>query len=348
MANDLSKDLRGLYRWPAEWEPHAATWISWPHNVNSWPGAFEPIPEVFAEFIRTVAQFEPVHILASGEKRLQAEALIGTHPHLHLHEIPTDDCWIRDYGPWFLKPVDAQQPHKAISWEYNAWGEKYEHFANDNQAGKTILNQLGFESIRPERVMEGGSVETNGMGTLMTTRQCLLNPNRNPLDTEESLTDLLCRMTGAEHVIWLGDVQQETIAGDDTDAHIDQLARFVNHETVVIAAQHDSSDINFELLLSLKQQLQQQQLADGSSVHIVELPLPSPVSFDGQRLPASYANFYIGNGFVIVPTFDVPEDVQAIGILSELFPDREIIGLRAVDLIWGLGAYHCASMQQTA
>lgn len=334
------------YRWPAEWEPHEATWLSWPHNRDSWPGKFTPVPEVFARFARTIAAFEPVHILASGAALEQAEQLVGGTANILLHEKGTNDCWIRDHGPWFLQ--HAHEPAALVDWGYNAWGNKYPPFDLDNAVPEYVALELGMRRFSPGLVMEGGSIENNGQGTLLVTSQCLLNPNRNPDLSRSEISRMLSEYTGADRVLWLFAAEDGSIPGDDTDAHIDQLARFVTGDTLVAVANDPAEQgrARLPLLDTLQTQLKSLSDAQGQPFTVIPLPLPDPVFYEDQQLPASYANFYIGNGFLIYPTFRCARDASTGKLLKDLFPGREIIGLDAVDLVWGLGAFHCASMQQ--
>jgi len=345
-ASNRPKNLG--YRWPAEWEPHAATWLSWPHNRDSWPGKFAPVPAVFAQFARTLAQFEPVHILAAGDVFDQAADLLSGVHNIQLHEKATNDCWIRDHGPWFLQHETL--PPALVDWQYNAWGGKYPPFADDNAVPEFIARQLNFQRFSPGIVMEGGSVENNGAGVLLVTSQCLLSPNRNPELSREQITRMLCEYSGAEEVLWLFGPEDGSIPGDDTDAHIDQLARFVSADTILAAANQVTASgaqrTDYALLDQLHSQLQQLRTRQGQPFQILPLPMPDPIFYKETQLPASYANFYIANGCVIVPEFGCAQDQLAQQILQDVYPHREIIGINAVDLVWGLGAFHCASMQQ--
>lgn len=332
------------YRWPAEWESHAATWLSWPHNRKSWPGKFEPVPHVFAEFARQVSRFEPVNILVSGEALVQAKELVGEVQNVFLHDVPTNDCWIRDHGPWFL--TQPEMPPLMIDWEYNAWGGKYPPFDCDNAVPGKVAEILGFDHYSPGLIMEGGSVENNGAGVLLVTSQCLLNPNRNSQSSKKDIEKALCDVCGADKVLWLFGVEDGSLAGDDTDAHVDQLARFTSASNILAAWTDREDDPGFPLLQSMHEQLKSFRDLHNQPFEIIRLPLPEPVMYEDHQLPASYANFYVGNGFVIVPTFRCKQDDQAKAIIQEQFPDREIIGIDATDLVWGLGAFHCASMQQ--
>jgi agmatine deiminase len=340
------------YRWPAEWETHAATWLSWPHNVDTWPGIFAGIPGQFATFVRTIAEFEPVQILAGGEGVLaDAKAHVGQLSNVTVHDIPTNDAWCRDHGPTFLvqsSEMLTQGDQKAeklalIDWQYNAWGGKYPPFDHDNAVPARIARRLDCHRFAVDVVLEGGAIEGNGQGTVLTTPTCLLNPNRNPSLNRQDFQLLLRDYLAAKQVIWL---ERGELAGDDTDGHIDQLARFVGPKTVVAAMASDTSDINDPPLRENLAQLQSMTDQDGAALDVVPLPLPPAKFHNGQRLPASYCNFYIVNGGVILPQFDDPADARAVDIIRELLPDRTVIGLPAIEMVWGLGAFHCLSQQQ--
>jgi agmatine deiminase len=327
---------------PAEWEPHAATWLAWPHNRKTWPGKFDPIPDVWADLVRTLAPFERVNILAGGEAILaEAQRLVGHLPGVTLHDIRTNDAWARDHGPTFLSS-QADLPPALVDWEYNAWGGKYPPYDDDNRVPQQIAARQERRRFTPGIVLEGGAIDVNSRGTLLTTEQCLLNPNRNPrlarADIEQYLHDYL----NVRHVIWLG----EGIVGDDTDGHIDELARFVNPTTVVAVLESDPEDANFAALKTNFDRLSQSRDQDGRPLEVIALPMPRAVYHAGQRLPASYCNFYMANGVVIVPQFDDPADSTALAILQRLLPDRRVVGLRARDLVWGLGAFHCITQQE--
>lgn len=333
------------YRWPAEWEPHAATWLSWPHNRETWPGKFDAILPQFTEFVRTIAEFEPVHILAGGDAvRADVEAHVGQISNVILHDIETNDAWARDHGPTFLVGP-AGSPPALIDWQYNAWGGKYPPFDKDNAVPKRIAEILGFRRFAPDFILEGGAIDGNGEGTILTTASCLLNPNRNPGRSRNAVECFLADYLGAKKVLWLTGGE---IVGDDTDGHIDQLARFVNANTVIAAVENDPADDNHAALAKNLQQLQSLTDHQGRPLDIIPLPMPRPLYYEKHRLPASYLNFYIANGAVIVPQFNDPADRVAVQTLVERFPDRQIRGLSAVDLVWGLGAFHCLSQQQPA
>jgi len=332
------------YRWPAEWEPHAATWLSWPQKPETWPGKFEPIPGVWALLVRTLAEFEPVHVCAGGEAVMrQARELVGEVPNVVLHDIPTNDVWARDHGPMFLGSP-AGQPPALVDWEYNAWGGKYPPFDLDNAVPEHVATFTGRKRFVPGIILEGGAIDGNGAGTVLTTEPCLLNPNRNPqlsrADVEQYLADYAC----AKKVLWLGG----GIVGDDTDGHIDELARFVGPTTVVCPRESDPRDENYEPLEENYRLLQTMTDALGRPLEVVPMPMPGAIFFDDQRLPACYMNFYIANGVVIVPVFNDPADQVAMETLGRLLPGRQIRGLDAVDLVWGLGAFHCITQQQPA
>ncbi|HEY2760076.1 MAG TPA: agmatine deiminase family protein [Pirellulales bacterium] len=338
------------YRMPAEWEPHAATWISWPHKRASWPGKFEPIPPLYARLVRTLAEFEPVHILAGGKDPesgapLMAEAkkLVGDIPNVTLHDIPTNDAWTRDHGPTFLVGPPGSPP-ALVDWGYNAWGGKYPPFDLDDAVPECVAACTGRLIFKPGIILEGGAIDSNGAGTILTTEQCLLNPNRNPdlccNDMQRYVADYL----GAKKMLWLG----EGIEGDDTDGHIDELARFVGPQTVVAALEDNPDDVNYRPLRENFDRLQRFTDQDDQPLNVIALPMPQPIEYEGQRLPASYCNFYMANGVAIVPQFDDPADARVLGILGRQLPGRKIVGLPARDLVWGLGAFHCITQQEPA
>ncbi|MCU0450727.1 MAG: agmatine deiminase family protein, partial [Bernardetiaceae bacterium] len=303
------------YHFPAEWAKHRATWLSWPHKEASWPGKIHSIYPVYAQFVKAVAQGEHVHIHVN-DAAMQAFATqwlaqAGTDlGRVTFHHFATNDAWCRDHGPAFV--VNPQTSQKAVvKWDYNAWGEKYPPHDLDNQIPVKIAEALGLPLFRPGIVMEGGSVEFNGAGTVLTTKACLLNPNRNPHLSQAQIEQFLADYYGVHQVLWLGD----GIVGDDTDGHIDDLTRFVNPTTVVTVVEANPHDENYTPLQENLETLHQLRLPDGQPLRIVELPMPDPVEYDGQRLPASYANFYIANAAVVVPTFRCPQDEAALQIL---------------------------------
>jgi agmatine deiminase len=332
------------YRWPAEWAPHAATWVSWPHNPNTWPGKFEPVPAQFAQMVLAIAEVEPVHVLAGGAAREMAEKLVGGREKVILHDIVTNDAWARDHGPTFLSGPDALPP-ALVDWEYNAWGGKYPPFDRDNAVPRLVAEITGRRRFATGVVLEGGAIEGDGEGTVLTTASCLLNANRNPGMTRERMQRYLADYLGARKVLWL---PRGELAGDDTDGHIDQLARFVAPGVVVAAATEDAGDENYFPLKENLEALRGMQEASGRTLDVVELPLPAPKFYDDQRLPACYCNFYIANGLVLVPQFGDPADERAVEILRGVMPRHEVRGLPALDLVWGLGAFHCLTQQQPA
>lgn len=337
------------YRFPAEWEQQAGTWFSWPHKEESWPGKFEPIPYVFTNIVRTVARFQHVHINVVDEAmrddvltRLTKAGVPPTQFTLHL--IPTNDAWCRDHGPAFVVNPLSDHPLAIVDWNYNAWGNKYPPYDLDDVVPTRIAEERNLPVFSPGIIMEGGSIDVNGDGCLLTTRACLLNKNRNPHLSQQEIETYLREYYGQEKILWL----EDGIVGDDTDGHIDDLARFVNPSTIVTVVEEDPADENYEILQENLRILRTLKDRHGNPFRIVELPMPRPVIYDGQRLPASYANFLIGNGFVVVPTFQDKNDLRALTILQQEFPQRAVIGIDCVDLVWGLGTLHCISQQEPA
>ena len=336
------------FHFPAEWAPHTATWLSWPHKEESWPGKIDKIYNRYAEFIKVVAEGEIVRINVKDEQMaaFAKEQLIAVGADLskiEFYHFPTNDAWCRDHGPAFL--INSETKEKAIiDWGYNAWGGKYPPFDLDDVIPTKIGEHFGLPVFNPGIVMEGGSVEFNGKGTILTTTACLLNENRNPHLTKEQIEDYLKNYYGAGQILWLGD----GIIGDDTDGHIDDITRFINEDTVVTVIEEDPNDENYHILQENLETLKTMRLLNGKPLNIVELPMPTPVIYDGQRLPASYANFYIANTAVVVPTFRCDNDARALEILQECFPDRKVVGIDSTDIIWGLGSFHCLSQQEPA
>ncbi len=334
------------YYFPAEWEEHEATWLSWPHNPDTWPGKIEKIFPVYCEFIRLLAEGEKVKINANSKEmaeeayKMLSDAGVDVSK-VYFYHNPTNDAWCRDHGPAFLVNKDPSKPKILVDWEYNAWGGKYPPFNLDNQIPSRIASQEGISFAHPGIIMEGGSVDVNGGSILLTTSSCLLNPNRNPQLSKEEIEAYLRNYYGANDIIWL----EDGIVGDDTDGHIDDITRFVNETTIVTVVEKNEQDENYEPLL-VNRELVNELSINQFPLTVVELPMPGPVYHEGQRLPASYANFYISNKYVIVPVFDDPNDKRALSILQGCFPDRRVIGLDALDLIWGLGAFHCLSQQE--
>ncbi|GAB4404720.1 MAG: agmatine deiminase family protein [Microscillaceae bacterium] len=338
------------YSFPAEWEAHEATWLTWPQNEATWTGPrLKAVQMVFLEFIRAVSQGEKVHLMVQ-DAAMQAdvaEALdkIGTAlSQVHFHQWPTNDAWIRDYGPAFLINRQAEAPKLLVNWTYNAWGGKYPPFEQDNQIPTRVAQCLGVPSFDGPAIMEGGSVEFNGQGTLLTTEGCLLHPNRNPQLKKPEIERILEEYYGVSQVLWLG----EGIVGDDTDGHIDDITRFVSADTVLTVVEQNASDVNYAPLQANLERLQKMRLPNHQPLNVLTLPMPSPIYIEGERMPASYANFYIANAAVIVPVFKTSQDEAALKIVETCFPGRQIIGLDARDIIWGLGSFHCLSQQEPA
>jgi agmatine deiminase len=379
------------YRMPAEWEPHEATWLAWPHERTDWPGKFAPVPWIYADIVRHLARVERVRILVQDRTEEGAARRILQKSGAELAAVeffvaPTNRGWTRDFGAIFVKRCgSASAPHTdvilreaknrsevtdvdreilrrsapqnesgggvaATKWRFNAWA-KYDDWQKDNCAMKRVLSKLKMPVWEPQYhgrpvVLEGGSIEVNGEGLLLTTEECLLsaeqarNPGFDRADWEAVFRDYL----GAKNVLWLG----RGVAGDDTHGHVDDLARFVNPTTVVTVVESDRSDANYQPLLENLARLREMKDQDGRGLRIETLPMPHPVWFDGQRLPASYANFYIANKIVLVPMFSDPADRVALNTLAALLPDREVIGIAARDLVLGLGTLHCMTQQQPA
>ncbi|MEI6696063.1 MAG: agmatine deiminase family protein [Bacteroidota bacterium] len=334
------------YRFPAEWEKHAATWLSYPHNENSWPGRIQNIYPAYHQFIKEISKGEIVNInvndvlmLKHVEDQLRTYGVDMNNIRLFIH--PTNDAWCRDHGPAFLVNPDGLDKKIIINWEYNAWGNKYP-FDSDNKIPQLIAEKLQLPIVSPGIVMEGGSVDFNGKGSLITTRACLLNENRNPDLNQSQIESYLREYYGVEQIIWLN----EGIDGDDTNGHVDDICRFVNEDTVVTVMESNKNDLNYAPLLENYNSLKKLRLLNGKQLNVVELPMPEALYIEDQRVPCSYANFYIANSGVIVPIFGSKTDDIALGILSECFPDRKVIGIDSSEIIWGLGSFHCLSQQE--
>lgn len=335
---------------PAEWERHRATWIAWPHQRDDWPDKFEPIPWVYGEIVRHLHHGEEVRILVNDQDgQQQADAVLDKlaldRDRISFWHIPTDRVWTRDYGPLFVARGDEGA---IVNFAFNAWA-KYPNWQRDDLVTGWINDRLRLRMCQPEIdgrrvVLEGGSIDVNGQGLLLTTEECLLSDvqQRNPGLGREDYERVFAEYLGVRKVLWLG----RGIAGDDTHGHIDDLARFVSPATVVTVVEEDRGDVNFEPLQENLQRLRGMTGLDGRPLEIHTLPMPAPLWFAGQRLPASYANFYIANDSVLVPTFNDPNDRRALDILAGLFPDRAVVGIHAVDLVWGLGTLHCLTQQQ--
>jgi agmatine deiminase len=346
MTQPTPKQL-GFY-FPAEFAKHDATWLSWPHKEASWPGKIETIYPVYAQFIKLVAEGEMVNINVVDELMREKatrylQQVNADMSKIQFHFFPTNDAWCRDHGPAFLVNP-AEKKKMIVDWGYNAWGGKYPPFELDDNIPTLIGEYCKLPVVYPGIVMEGGSVEFNGKGTLLTTTSCLLNENRNPHLTQKQIEEFLVSYYGVEHILWLGD----GIVGDDTDGHIDDLTRFVNADTVVTVVEHDKNDENYKPLQENLNALKKLRLESGRQLNIVELPMPAGIVHEDMRLPASYANFYISNKYVVVPTFRDKNDDSALHILQDCFNDRKVVGLDSVDIIWGLGSFHCLSQQEPA
>jgi agmatine deiminase len=337
------------YRFPAEFEPHAATWLSWPHKEDSWPGRIDHIFPSYCLFVKALAENESVHINIVNEemKEFAREKLetIGTDMgRVRFYTHPTNDAWCRDHGPAFLINPAAAQPKIIIDWNYNAWGNKYPPHDLDDRIPTLIAAAYEIPVLYPEIIMEGGSVDFNGKGTVITSESCLLNENRNPLLSQSGVERYLEAYYGVDQVLWV----KEGITGDDTDGHIDDTVRFFNEDSVLVAIEENKSDENYGILQRNLADLKKMRVSNGKQLNVVELPMPDKIIFEGQRLPASYANFYIANGLVVVPTFNSDKDEKALRIIQDAFPERKVIGIDSTDLIWGLGSFHCLSQQEPA
>ncbi len=335
------------YRMPAEWEPHEATWLSWPRPDGiSFPDSYERIVPTLAAMVDALAGSEKVHINVCDAKH---EALVRGHlatakvkaDHVTFFQVPTNEPWCRDHGPIYL--TRAAAPRLAIvDWDYNAWGWKYPPFDFDDDVPKRIAEQQNLPIYFPKMVLEGGSIDVNGAGSLLTTKSCLLNPNRNPDLTQKDIEQRLRDFLGVTNILWLGD----GIEGDDTDGHVDDLTRFVSRTSVVTVVEEDENDPNHEPLEANFHALRGMDAEDGTPLEIHTLPMPRKIIRDGQRLPASYANFYIGNQVVLLPVFADADDKWACAVLQKAFPQRKIVPIDCRELIWGLGAFHCLTQQQ--
>jgi agmatine deiminase len=340
---------------PAEWETHEATWIGWPHNKSDWPGKFTPIPWVFGEMVRKISQGETVRIIAVPEIQRQAKSVlkrVGVDlKRIEFFNYPTNRGWTRDFGPIFVKKTDPTSEVAIVRFRFTAWA-RYPDWKKDDAVPPKAAKKLGAKLLPAkiggkDFVLEGGSIDVNGTGSVLTTEECLLdtevqvrNPGFGKADVDQALQDHL----GVTNVLWLG----HGVVGDDTHGHIDDICRFVKRDTVVLIQESDPNDINYRPLHENRERLEGMKLEDGSKIQVVPLPMPAPLFIDGVRLPASYANFYISNAAVIVPTFNDPNDRKALGILSDLITDRPVVGIHAVDLVYGFGTLHCLTQQQPA
>jgi len=346
------------YRMPAEWEPQRATWLAWPHNRSDWPGKFEPVPYVYAEIVRHLASAARVEVIVNDAKAEAAARTILTHANVlpalearvGFHHWPTNRGWLRDSGPIFVK--DKADSVAVTNWKFNAWA-KYRNWQLDNTLPEKIAEARGYGVFEGavevdgrvrQMVLEGGSIDVNGRGLLLTTEECLLSPvqQRNPGMTREQIESALGRMLGVKKVLWLA----RGIVGDDTHGHVDDIARFVGPRTVLAASEANPSDENHAILKENLKRLKKMTDTAGKALEVIPLPMPAPVIFKGQRVPASYANFYISNRTVLVPTFDDPNDLKALNIIQRAMPKHSIVPIYCGDLIWGLGAIHCMTQQE--
>ncbi|MCA9470559.1 MAG: agmatine deiminase family protein [Nitrospirales bacterium] len=341
---------------PAEWEPHEATWIGWPHNGSDWPGKMAVIHWVYGEIVRKLSLGEIVRILVNDQsheaKAKRVLERVGVHQaRVEFFRIPTNRGWTRDFGPLFVKRAQSPSELRIARFQFNAWA-RYPDWQKDNRVPERLVTKLKIplsivEHSGRKVVLEGGSIDVNGHGTMLTTEECLLDEHvqvRNPGFSRRDYEQVFRDELGATNVLWLGN----GIAGDDTHGHVDDLCRFVNRNTVVLCQEENVGDDNYRALSENRERLEGMRLEDGSAIHVIHLPMPAPLFFEGRRLPASYANFYVSNKAVLVPTFNDPNDREALGILGELFPDRAVVGLHAVDLVWGFGTIHCLTQQQPA
>jgi agmatine deiminase len=346
---DMTTPRQAGYYFPAEFASHRATWLSWPHKEGSWPGKIHSIYPSYSRFVRELTKGEEVCINVK-DGVMQASA-VG---HLELAGVdmgrvrffthPTNDAWCRDHGPAFLVNPGAEQKKVIVDWNYNAWGNKYPPYDLDDVIPTLIGKALNLPVFHPGIIMEGGSVDFNGAGTLITSTCCLLNPNRNIGLNRDQIEGYLRDYYGVDQILWV----EEGILGDDTDGHIDDTVRFVDEDTVVTVIEEDPGDENYRLLQDNLSALKKMRLLNGKQLNIVELPMPELVIYEDQRLPASYANFYIANSSVIVPTFRSDRDDRALRIIQDCFPGREVVGIDSTDIIWGLGSFHCLSQQEPA
>lgn len=351
MTKEMDQQTPGElgYYFPAEFEPHCATWLSWPHKEESWPGKINMIYPAYAQFIKELIPGEHVNINVCNDEMETLAKQILNKTGVDLSGIsffnhPTNDAWCRDHGPAFLINPEADIKKVIVDWNYNAWGNKYPPYDLDDVIPTLIGKQLNMPVFYPGIIMEGGSVDFNGKGTLITSISCLLNPNRNPHLNQQQVEQYLYDYYGVQQVLWV----DEGIVGDDTDGHIDDTVRFVNQDTVITVIEENKQDENYSLLQSNLRQIKKMRLLNGKQLNIVELPMPPELIYENQRLPVSYANFYISNSAVIVPTFRSDRDEKAMAIIGQCFSNRKVIGIDSTDIIWGLGSFHCLSQQEPA
>ena len=338
-------------RMPAEWERHEATWLTWPHAEEHWPGKFELVPAIWARMVRELETGEDVHVLVADEtvERRAREAMAAggvRGERVRLHRVPNDFAWARDHGPIFVTDApygESGGRRVVLDWGFNGWGGKWPH-ERDDVVPRHVAAITGIPCAEGPMVLEGGSIDVNGLGALLTTESCLLHPNRNPSLSRETIEENLRRFLGVRKVLWLGD----GIAGDDTDGHVDDLTRFVGPRTMLTVVEDDPADENHRPLAENLERLRAMTDQDGRPLEVVTVPMPAPVVHEGQRLPASYANFYVGNDVVLLPVFDDPADEAAVAALRRAFPGRRVAAIPSRDLVWGLGAFHCVTQQMPA
>jgi|SRR5271157_136263 len=335
------------YRMPAEWEPQEAIWLTWPHYLETWDFLLPQVEDAYTQWILAMAAGQMVHLLvndAETEERVAARLTdAGVDlAQVHFNRITNIDTWIRDYGPTFVVNPAADAPLAMVKWTFNAWGGKYDDLAQDNSVPYAMNEYLQIPIFEPGIQLEGGSIDVNGAGTVMTTEQCLLNPNRNPHLNRDAIEQYLQEYLNVSHVLWL----KEGVAGDDTDGHVDDIARFVNPSTVLVAVEEDSRDDNYAALQANYNLLQGMTDQDDNPLNVIKLPMPGVVQWEGPRLPASYTNFYIGNEVVAVPTFGHDNDATALQVIQDQFPTRKVVGIPAAAVVYGLGTLHCCSQQQ--
>jgi agmatine deiminase len=332
------------YMMPAEWEKHDAVWLAWPYDPTTFPDRVERVEATYVQIIKEIHTGEHVNLFVTSEAAKQKATRLFKQADIDLSKVTFyifdyADVWFRDYGPIFVR--NPKHKLAMIQWNFNAWGEKYETLLKDREIPEVINQKMKLPCFKPCVVLEGGSIDVNGQGTLLTTEQCLLNENRNPTLDKKQIERYLSDFLGVRHFIWL----RRGIMGDDTDGHIDDLARFVNPTTIVCAFQDDENDVDYDVLKENFDILCKSVDQEGHKLHIVKLPMPKTISDEGYRLPASYTNFYIGNEKVLVPIFDNENDGKALSILQSLFPTRKVVGIRCVDLLYGFGTIHCISQQ---
>ncbi|WP_341228537.1 agmatine deiminase family protein [uncultured Arcticibacterium sp.] len=334
------------FKFPAEWLQHKATWLSFPWNKETWEDRLPRVYPSYFQFIKEISEVEQVNInVGNSQVKTIIEKQLAFHnldnSNILLHDFPTNDSWCRDHGPSFVVNTTTKEK-RIVDWQYNAWGGKYPPFNDDNQIPIRVAELLNLKTYKPGIVMEGGSIEVNGAGSLLTSKSCLLNKNRNPHLNQKEIETYLMNFYGVEQILWI----EDGIVGDDTDGHVDDTTRFINENTVLTVMESDRLDDNYGILKENLEQLKMMKLLNGESLNIIELPMPSPVIDNGLRLPASYANFYICNQKVLVPIYNCQQDDVALEIIGKCFPNRKVVGIDSTEIIWGLGSLHCLSQQE--